>query len=110
MSRHAEHRVDDLLDEVDATDEQRKALAGVEKPVLEEAFRFFDGHPAAKKELWAEWSSDRADAERVHARVDERIDGLRKVAHAVADAVLKAHAVLTPAQRAQVTEEWGPRE
>lgn len=107
LSRKAADHLDDALDELDASDAQRQALAGVEAPVLAEAFRFFEGQPAAKAALWGQWGAAEADPAKVHAVVDERVESLRKIMHAAADAALKAHATLTPAQRAALAEEFG---
>ncbi len=109
IARHAASRVDDALDDADATDSQKKALAGLEKPVLDEGFRLWEGQAAAKDTLWTEWKSPSPDAAKVHAVVDERVDGLRKVLHLAADAILKAHATLTPEQRATLAEEYEHR-
>lgn len=109
IARHAESRVEDVLDDVDATEAQKKALAGLEKPVLDEGFRLWEGQEAAKKALWAEWKAPTADAAAVHAVVDERVDGLRKVLHLAADAMLKAQATLTAEQRATLAEEYEHR-
>jgi Spy/CpxP family protein refolding chaperone len=109
ISQRAADHLDDALDEVDATDAQRQALAGLEGPVLTEAFRFFEGQPAAKATLWGQWGSAAADPATVHAVVDERVESLRKIMHAAADAALKAHATLTPEQRAELAAELGHR-
>jgi protein CpxP len=109
ISRRAADHLEDALDEVDATDAQRQALVGLEGPVLAEAFRFFEGQPAAKATLWGQWGSAQADPAKVHAVVDERVESLRKVMHAAADAALRAHATLTPEQRAELAQELGHR-
>lgn len=92
------------LDDVDATDAQQSALEGVEKPVLDEAFRFLEGQAEAKKTLWAEWRAPTVDAARVHAVVDARVDDLRKVLHSATEAAIKVHDTLTAEQRADVAE------
>ena len=74
ISRRAADHLEDALDEVDATDAQRQALVGLEGPVLAEAFRFFEGQPAAKATLWGQWGSAEAD-------LDAFIEGKRRPSH-----------------------------
>lgn len=105
VSRYAAERVEDELEDLDATEAQKQALAGLEKPVVDEAFRFMEGQPGAKQALIAEWNTSAADPAKVHAIVDERVESLRKVLHAAADAALKLHGSLTAEQRAEFLDD-----
>jgi periplasmic protein CpxP/Spy len=98
--------VDDVMDDVDATDDQRAKAHAVKESVLKEAAIVFEQHDMAKAELWAQWQSKQPDASRVHGIIDDRMDAFRKLLHKVADGLIELHAILTPEQRAEITNEW----
>jgi Spy/CpxP family protein refolding chaperone len=102
-------RVDDALDDVDATPEQRTRIHAVKDRLLAAAQGARAGHREAHEALLAEWKSASPDAARLHALVDARIDELRALAHQGVDAGVEVHGVLTPEQREKVTrkvERW----
>jgi len=105
-------KLDDRLEELDATDAQKRTIQGLKDGLFEDGERLVGEHQRAREEALAQWDSAQPDAARVHALVDARLDALRGFAHKVADAVLEAHRVLTPEQRQQVSAELrarGPR-
>jgi len=105
VSRFAHNHLENRLEDLDATEAQLKALEGVEKPVLDQAFQAYDGNKPAKEALIAEWNSAAPDATKVHTIIDERVDALRKVLHVAGDAAIKIHATLTPEQRKEAAEQ-----
>lgn len=104
ITRAAHSHVEDFLDDVDANDAQRTQVAALTDRVLQQGLPLIPEHMQAKKELIAEWRSKTPNASRIHAIVDERVDGVRKVLHTVADAAIELHALLTPEQRAEISE------
>ncbi|MEW5854189.1 MAG: Spy/CpxP family protein refolding chaperone [Myxococcota bacterium] len=98
-------RIADHLDELNATDEQRTQVLALKDEVFREAKDTFTEGRKAKGELLQQWDSAKPDANAVHALVDDHLDRIRSMAHTVADAALKLHAILTPEQRAQVSEK-----
>lgn len=98
-------RVNEALDDLDATDEQRSRILGIKDRVVVDGKEVFKGHAETRTELRAQWAEDKPDAARVHAIIDERADAMRGFAHKFADAVLEVHAILTPEQRTKVSEE-----
>ncbi len=102
-------KVDDALDDVDATDSQRAQIQGLSKKLVADAKPLMEQHRAARDELIQQWSSDRPDAARVHALIDERAEAMRAYAHKVADAMIETHQTLTPAQRAELGERLSKR-
>lgn len=98
-------RVDDALDDLDATDPQRAKIHAVKDRLLAEAAKARGDREALHAELLATWKADAVDRARLHAIVDERIDALRVFAHAAADGAADAHDVLTPEQRAKVAKK-----
>ena len=102
-------RVDDLLDDVDATPDQRTKIHAIADGLLASAKDAHADHEQVKATLLAEWRADPIDRAKLHALVDARADALRKLAHQAVDAGADAHDVLTPAQReklAKKAERW----
>ncbi len=105
LERHLAKHLDDLLDDVHATDAQRQQLTALKDKVVADGRALHEQHAGARQELLAQWQADRPDAAKVHALVDARADAMKRMADEVADAVLKAHDILTPDQRALVTRK-----
>jgi Spy/CpxP family protein refolding chaperone len=98
-------RVDDALDDLDATAPQREKILAVKDRLLAEGLKLRGDRDALHAELLAMWKADAVDRARLHAIVDQRIDALRAFAHAAADGAADAHDVLTPEQRAKVAKK-----
>jgi protein CpxP len=102
-------RVDDALDDLDATPEQRTRINAVKDRLLEAGRQAHAGQHDAHAALLAEWKSTSPDAAKLHGLVDARIDALRAFAHQAVDAGVEVHGVLTAEQREKVTrkvERW----
>ncbi len=104
MARHAMVFLEDKLDDMDATDTQRSQVKGIAEGVIGQVTALRAERSDAREQMLSFWGADKPDAKAVHAAIDQRIETLRKAAHQVADAGLKAHAVLTPTQRKEVSE------
>jgi protein CpxP len=98
-------KVDDRLDELKATEDQKQAIHGLKDSLFEDGKRLFEEQKGARAEMLNQWESPNPDAKAVHALVDARLDAFRAFAHKMADAALEAHRVLSPEQRKQVTAE-----
>ncbi|HEX5745972.1 MAG TPA: Spy/CpxP family protein refolding chaperone [Archangium sp.] len=97
-------RMDDRLEELKASEQQKQALHGLKDSLFEDGKRLFEENKGARAQMVEQWESVNPDANAVHALVDARMDAFRAFAHKVADAALQAHRILTPEQRQQVTE------
>jgi Spy/CpxP family protein refolding chaperone len=109
MAAFVTDRVDGLLDDVDATAEQRTRIHAVKDRMLAAGQAARGGHTEAHDALVAEWKSATPDAARLHALVDERVEEMRALAHQAVDAGVEVHGVLTPEQREKLTrkmERW----
>lgn len=104
-SRFVTNRVEDLLDDVKATDAQRQQILAIKDRLLAEGKALHAKRPGAHQELLAQWESDRPDVARIHALVDARAAEMKAFADGVADALVEVHGVLTPEQRAVVTRK-----
>ncbi len=105
MERFVTHRLDDMLDDIRATDAQRQQILAIKDKVVSDAKSLRAGHGDVHQELLALWQSDRPDAARVHAIVDARAASMKKLADEVADAIIQVHDILTPEQRAQIAKK-----
>lgn len=97
--------VDDLLDDVDATDAQKKRIIGHTKTITTKALVLHEAHQGTKKFMYEQWQSDRPDSARIHAEIDTRTDAVRAFLHELADALIDTHQTLTPEQRKEIEDE-----
>lgn len=102
-------RVDDALDDLDATPEQRTRINEVKDRMLQAGLAARGGHRETHETLLAEWKATSPDASKLHALVDARVDAMRALAHQAVDAGIEVHGTLTPEQREKLTrkaERW----
>jgi Spy/CpxP family protein refolding chaperone len=105
VAKFVTERVDDALDDLDATPAQREKIHAVKDRLLAEGAKVRGDRQALHAELLAQWKADQVDRARLHQIVDERIDALRAFAHSAVDGAADAHDVLTPEQRAKVAKK-----
>jgi periplasmic protein CpxP/Spy len=109
MAEFVTGRVDDLLDDVDATPEQRTRINAVKDRLLAAGEQARAGHKEVHDAAVAEWKAATPDAAKLHALVDARVEEMRAFAHQAVDAGVEVHGVLTPEQREKLTrkiERW----
>ncbi len=102
-------RVDDVLDDLNATPDQRAKVNAVKDRLLAAGQQAHQGGQETHAAVLAEWKSATPDAARLHALVDQRADAMRAFAHQVVDAGVEVHGILTPEQREKLTkkiERW----
>ena len=105
MQKFVSWVVDDALDDLDATDDQRQAVHQSKDKMFAEIKKMGADRKADHREMLVQWDKESPDADAIHALIDTRIEVMRKVAHQAADEVLFIHGVLTPEQRAQLSEK-----
>ncbi|MBL8935931.1 MAG: Spy/CpxP family protein refolding chaperone [Archangium sp.] len=98
-------RIDDALDELDATQAQRERVQALTKESLAQARPLAEQAHATRTALMSEWKSATPDASKVHQLVDTQLDAVRSFAHALTDKALELHQLLTPKQRDVLTEK-----
>jgi protein CpxP len=110
MTAFVTNRVEDVLDDVDATPDQRAKILAMKDRMLDAAKAVHQDQGATHEALLDAWKSDaQPDAAKLHALVDQRADEMRKLAHEAVDAGIEVHGILTPDQRAKLTkkiERW----
>jgi periplasmic protein CpxP/Spy len=99
------HHVEDALDDLKATPEQRQKILAVKDRLLASGRTLRADHQAVAREALGLWDAPSFDRARALALVDARIDALRAMAHQAVDGVAEVHGTLTPEQRAQVSKK-----
>ncbi len=102
-------RVDDALDDVDATPDQRTRIHEVTDRLLAAVQKARTGHEETHATMLAEWKAEQPDAAKLHALVDARVEEVRGLLHQGVDAGIEVHGILSAEQRAKVTkkvERW----
>jgi len=105
VSAFVTDHVEDTLDDLDATPEQRARIMAVKDRLLEAAKGLHGDRKEAHDALVAEWKAATPDAARLHALVDARAEEMRALAHQAVDAGVEVHDILTPEQREKLTRK-----
>jgi protein CpxP len=103
MEKMVSHQVEDALDDLKATPEQRQAITAVKDRLLTRGKALRADHRATVKEALGLWEASSFDKARALALVDARLDAMRTMAHEAVEATAEVHQTLTPEQRAKVT-------
>lgn len=104
MKKFVEWRIDDVLDEAEATDAQKADIKAVTDGLFAQVETHFGQRHESRDAFLAEFKRDTPDKAAVRALIDARIEAARKMAYAAADAAFEVHGTLEPAQRAKVVE------
>ncbi|WP_426745293.1 Spy/CpxP family protein refolding chaperone [Myxococcus faecalis] len=102
-------KLNDKLDDLDATEAQRQSIHAVKDRLLEQGAKLAEEQRGVRSEVVGQLESATPDAKRLHALVDERIEALRAFAHQATDAALEVHGTLTPEQRKALATEFRER-
>jgi|GEM_PF-2602435 len=103
--RFVSARLDDVLDDVDATDKQKTDVHRVKEKLFVEFQTAHDGSRAAKEEVLTQWDSELPDAEKLHALADRRVAAYQKAVHETVDAMVQVHATLKKEQREIISKK-----
>ena len=104
MERMVTHHVNDALDDLKATPEQRQKVLAVKDRMLASVKALHGDHQALMQDALFIWEASSFDQTRALALVDARIDAMRAMAHEAVGAVADVHETLTPEQREQVAK------
>lgn len=105
MERMISSHLDDVLDDLDATAEQRAQISAVKDRLVAEGKALRSGKEPLRNELLGQWDSPTPDVSRVHAIIDQKGEAMKGFAHKVADGLAEVHAILTPEQRAKLARK-----
>ncbi|MBX7099537.1 MAG: Spy/CpxP family protein refolding chaperone [Myxococcaceae bacterium] len=104
MEKMVAWKVDDALDDLDATPQQRTQVEALSKKFVADVKPVLAQGEGTRDALVAEWKKSEPDATKVHAVIDGQLDAVKALVHSVADSALEVHRLLTPAQRDDVTK------
>ncbi|MFO8070786.1 MAG: hypothetical protein R6V85_02825 [Polyangia bacterium] len=99
-------RINESLDDVDATDVQRRAILSRARLVIRDAVALHEEHEADHDEIMAELESGRPDADWLHEMLDRRFEEVRAFAHRSLDRTLEAYGLLDETQRSILLEDF----
>jgi Spy/CpxP family protein refolding chaperone len=105
MKRMALGFVDDVMDEIDATDAQRATFEALAEDIVNEGLAMKKDHKAHKAFVLNELSKPTPDREALKAHMDEKFSRLEDFAHRTLDKVLDAYETLDADQKAIVLEK-----
>jgi len=99
-------RVNEVLDELSATPDQRAQILAIKDRALREAQVRFeqnrDQNRADRRWALQQLTSDAPDRAALYAQLDARADQARVMGRKAIDTLLEVNAILTPAQRVQL--------
>ncbi len=98
-------RLDDALDDVDATPAQRTQIQAIKDRLLQRFQAQRADRQATHATLLAEWKAEKVDRAKVLATLDERAAAMKAMATEAADALIEVHDLLTPAQREKLAKK-----
>ncbi|MFN3198333.1 MAG: Spy/CpxP family protein refolding chaperone [Bradymonadia bacterium] len=104
IASFVDDRFEDVMDRLDATDDQQARLKPLVDNLVDEGLGLMKTRGELKTTLLAEWNAEKPNAEAVHAAIDARIDEFRAMAHKAADSAIEAHEIFTPEQRKQIAD------
>ena len=99
-------RVNDALDDIDATDAQRAVVFAQLAKLKPQADAVRALRQAQRPAMRQAMLSPKPDAERVRALIEESSTASMSLAHKAADSALVIHAALTPKQRDELAQQW----
>ena len=102
-----EEQIEELLDDIEATQEQRQSISATLDPLLERAQDFKGTRKSIRNAYQTEWSSSIMDPVKVNGLLDAELEKLGPFLHDLTDAITAVHTVLTPNQREIVAKHIG---
>jgi len=108
--RYVDMRIDDALEDLKATPDQKTKIHGIVDGIFPDAVALYQQHKQTRVEVTNLLAEDKVDAPKLHSLADERIDAFRAFVHKAIDGVVAAHDVLNPAQRAELVQKARERQ
>ena len=97
-------KVNDFMDKIDATPEQRQQIETLKMQLMQEAITLHAQLHRDQDFFLDQWKSSVPDRDRIHAEIDHHADLKRAFAHKVTNAIIDLHDILTVEQRAELME------
>ena len=110
FERFVEWKVEDMLDEVDASDDQRERVRTIASAALADMGEFRDFRRAGRDALVDALTQEAVDREALEALRQSKLETADRASLRLLTALADAAEVLTPAQRAELAEELQSRD
>ncbi len=95
-------KVNDVLDELDATDFQRTRVHEIKDRLFNDGHKFHAAGIDDHKLLLDQWRSETLDRDVIDDVVDRQFERKREMSKKVIEAATEIHEILTPAQREKI--------
>jgi Spy/CpxP family protein refolding chaperone len=105
IQKMVQWKVDDVLDDLDATDAQRREIEAAAASIVTDALKLRENRDARHAQVLAELRKAEPDAKALHALLDQRVEAMRAFAHRSVDTALEAYAMLDENQRIALLDE-----
>lgn len=110
FERFVEWKIDDMLDEVDATDDQRTQVRAIATAALADMGEFREFKREGREALVDALTQETVDREALEALRQSKLETADRASQRLLAALADAAEVLTPAQRAELAEELASRD
>jgi len=105
MEKFTSYMVDDVLDDLDAIDAQRRDIHSIKSKVLAEIRDMHADRQDHHAVILDEMKKDTPDADKLHAMVDDKAEKMRAFAHRLVDYGVEVHQILDREQRAKLVQK-----
>ena len=109
LEHFVEWKTDYMLDQVEASDDQRTKVQAIVTSALADMEEFRDLKREGRQDLVAALSADTIDRDALEGLRLRKIEAVDRMSQRMLTAIADAAEVLTPAQRKELTEEWTQR-
>ena len=109
FERFVEWKVEDMLDEVDATDDQRTQVRAIATAAIADMGEFREFKREGREALVEALTQETVDREALETLRQSKLETADRASQRLLTALADAADVLTPAQRAELAEEWESR-
>ena len=110
FERFVEWKIDDMLDEVDASDDQRERVRAIATAAIADMGEFHDFKRAGREAFVDALTQETVDREALEALRQSKLEAADRASGRLLTALADAAEVLTPAQRAALAEELESRD
>ena len=110
LERFVEWKIDDMLAEVEATDDQRDRVHAIATAALADMSEFRDFKREGREALVAALTQETVDRATLETLRQQKLETADQASQRLLTALADAADVLTPAQRAELAEEWASRD
>lgn len=106
MAKRLELHLDHVLDQVDATPQQRDNIRLISAQIAEDARQFRSKGEEGHGKIVAGLLLDVPDRQWLHGQVDQKTREMNEFAHRTVDRLIEISAVLTPEQRVELKKRF----